>query len=294
VGRRSSRFWILAAAAAVAAVLAVHACVDGSTVLARLIEARDVASGLHVEFTKASDAANRAVMSESDEAAAAAVEESKRARQLVERNTERLQTILASLKFDQELRYLEEFKAGFDEYRRLDDEVLSLATENSNIKAQRLSFGPSREAVDALRASLDAVVRQAPGNWRVEALAARAENAVLDIQALQAPHIAEPDDAPMARMEARMARDERAASETLEQLKAAVGPAAAPHVAAAAAAVVRFSGVNKEILRLSRRNSDVRSLALSLGRKRTLAAQCEDQLGALEQALSKHRFTATR
>jgi hypothetical protein len=294
VGRRSSRFCILAAAAAVAAVLAVQACVDGSTVLARLIEARDVASGLHVEFTKASDASNRAVMSESDEAAAAAVEESKRARQLVERNSERLQTILASLKFDQELRYLEEFKARFDEYGRLDDEVLSLATENSNIKAQRLSFGPSRDALDAMRASLDAAVGEGAGGPRAEALAARAQNAVLDIQVLHAPHIAEADDGAMTRLEERMAKDESVARDALEQLEAAVGPSGAAQVAAARAALDRFTAVHKQIITLSRRNSNVRSLALSLGRKRTLAAQCEDQLTQLEQALSKHRFTATR
>ena len=52
--------------------------------------------------------------------------------------------------------------------------------------------------------------------------------------------------------------------------------------------------IHKEIITLSRRNSDVRSLALSLGRKRTVTAECEEQLQALEEALAKHEFTATR
>ena len=44
---------------------------------------------------------------------------------------------------------------------------------------------------------------------------------------------------------------------------------------------------------LSRRNSDVTSLALSPGRRRVVAADCEAQLQALEDAIGKHAFTAT-
>ena len=45
---------------------------------------------------------------------------------------------------------------------------------------------------------------------------------------------------------------------------------------------------------LSRRNSEVRSQALSLGRKRTVIAVCDDQLRALEEALAGHEIRATR
>jgi hypothetical protein len=51
--------------------------------------------------------------------------------------------------------------------------------------------------------------------------------------------------------------------------------------------------INDEIVALSRRNSNVRSLALSLGRKRVVVAECDDQLTALEQALAKRGFPAT-
>jgi hypothetical protein len=42
------------------------------------------------------------------------------------------------------------------------------------------------------------------------------------------------------------------------------------------------------------RNTNVRSLALSLGRKRSLSAACEDSLRELQDALSKRGFTGTR
>jgi hypothetical protein len=49
-----------------------------------------------------------------------------------------------------------------------------------------------------------------------------------------------------------------------------------------------------EIVDLSRRNSSVRALALSLGRRRVLSADAEAQLDALGKGLAQHEFTATR
>ena len=48
-------------------------------------------------------------------------------------------------------------------------------------------------------------------------------------------------------------------------------------------------GVNAEIVVLSRRNSNVRSLALSLGQKRMLTAGCEETLRALQDASGEPR-----
>ena len=56
-----------------------------------------------------------------------------------------------------------------------------------------------------------AVEQRAGGNvWHGRALAALAMNAVLRVQVLQAPHIAEGDLAAMTRMEQEMAASERA------------------------------------------------------------------------------------
>ena len=63
---------------------------------------------------------------------------------------------------------------------------------------------------------------------------------------------------------------------------------------AAAAAFDRFITVHAEIITLSRRNSNVRSLALTLGNKQKATIECETGLQAIEAALSQHEFTATR
>ena len=284
------------AALALLSATVVTGCRDIPAALTQLIDARQRASELHVEFTKAADASNRAVMADTDEASAAAADEARKARQLVEKNLQALKPLLDSLGYRDDLRYLEGFAGRFAEYRKLDDEILPLAVENSNLKAQRLSFGAGREAADAVRTTLDAVVRTSPtpGRTRAETLATRARIGVLEIQVLQAPHIAEPEDREMTRLEEQMSTAAGAARKALEELRATVPADASSQVAAAGAALDRFMEVNAEIVTLSRRNSNVRSLALSLGRKRTVTAECEDQLRALEQALAKHEFTATR
>ena len=52
--------------------------------------------------------------------------------------------------------------------------------------------------------------------------------------------------------------------------------------------------LNAQIIALSRRNTNVRSLALSLDQKRTLTTACSESLHALQDALAKRGFTGTR
>jgi hypothetical protein len=278
------------------AAVSVTACGNTQPVLTGLLEARRLSAELHVEFTKAAEAANRAVMADTDDASTGAANEARRARQVVERDVEALRPILQSLGYRDDVRYLDGFMARFDEYRRLDDEILPLAVENTNVKAQRLSFGPGREAADAFRTSIGAAVHTSAtkDTCCAVAVAAQADTAVLEIQVMHAPHIAESEDAAMTRMEEQMTASAAVARKALADLKAALPPAARPQLAAAGGALDRFMAIHTEIITLSRRNSDVRSLALSLGQKRMVTAECEDQLRALEEALAKHEFTATR
>jgi hypothetical protein len=267
-----------------------------TTTLEQLMEARRLAADLTLRFTKAADAANRAVMGNTDEVSVAFARDAEQATQAVQNDADALRPILLSLGYSNETALLEEFARRFAEYRTLDGSILELAVENTNLKAQRLSFGPAQEAADAFQAALGAVapVDAEEDTWRTRALVATAVAAVREIQALQAPHIAEPDEAPMTRLEKRMDTSQGTARSALETLATVVRPESRPQLAAATAALDRFAGLNAEIIALSRRNTNVRSLALSLGQKRTLTAACEESLGALQEALAKRGFTATR
>jgi hypothetical protein len=260
------------------------------------LETRRLVADLHVQFTRSADAANRAVMADTDDASIAAAGEARQATARVDRTTALLTPLLRSMGYSDELRHLEAFAARFVEYRRLEAEVLPLATENTNLKAQHLLFGPARAASDAIRQSLEAAGRTPRTGQGLEAQiwVQKAIVAALDIQVLLAPHIAAADDATMTSLEAEIDHRSEAARQALDRLSPLIAPQGTAHLDAARASSTRLAAVVREIVALSRRNSNVRSLALSLGRKRVVTVQCEEHLRALEAALQQHEFRATR
>jgi hypothetical protein len=272
------------------------ACGDVNAALERLSEARQLSSDLQVQFTKAADAANRAVMADTEERSLTFVRESKQATLAVQTDIETLKPMLEELGYSAEIQLLEEFTSRFAESSELDRRILDLAGQNTNLKAMRLSFGPAQESADAFRDSLEALAPADPARdkWRVEAIAATAVAAVREIQVIQAPHIADPDDAAMTRMEKQMAASEAAARTALETLTSLVAPASRSRLSAATAALDKFMSLNAQIVALSRRNTNVRSLALSLDQKRKLTTSCEDSLRALHDALAKRGYPAGR
>ena len=174
--------------------------------LEQLSEARQRSSDLLMQFTKAADATNQAVMADTDDTSVAFAHDAEQAKQALQANVDTLQPMLQGLNYSDETRLLQQFVTRFAEYRELDKRILELAVENTNLKAQRLSFGPAQEGADSFRDALAAVApANAADSWRVKAIVANAVAAVREIHALQAPHIADAEDAAMTRIEARMA-----------------------------------------------------------------------------------------
>jgi hypothetical protein len=280
-----------------AVVVAMLAAIDcgGNTSLERVTEARRLSAEILIEFTKTADAANRAVMATTDKESADFAREAEQAAQDVRRAADQLAMILVTLRYADEGRLLGEFNTRYSEYQALERTILELAVENSNLKAQHLSFGPVLKEADAFRESLEPLSRSAPKaeEWHVKALVADALSAVREIQVMQAPHIAEADDQAMTRIEKQMASSEGEARSALEML-ARLQPGSKTQIAAAALALTRFMDLNAQLIVLSRRNSNVRSLALSLGKKRMLTAGCEESLRALQDALARRGLSGTR
>jgi hypothetical protein len=288
--RQSIGWYVLAAG------LAVSATACRSPALTQQVEARRLAADLRVQFTKSNEAGNRAVMSGTDDEASAAAGEARTSTEAVAHSVEQLRPLLMSLGYDEEHRLLDAFAMRFDEYTKLDAEILPLSLENTNLKAQRLSFGSARESAEMFRTAVTAAAATADSSsrWHAEAVAQRAIAALLDILALQGPHISEAQEATMARLEDQIAAADATAGDALVELRQLTGNKATEKLGSANDALFQFRATTKEVILLSRRNSDVRSLALSLGRKRTVAAAADDDLRALEQALARHAVTATR
>ncbi len=234
------------------------------------------------------EAEKSAVMAETDEASAAFAAESRRASATVESERGELARLIDIGARPDEVRHLREFSACWTEYREVDDEILRLAVENTNLKAQRLSFGPVPAALDRMQAALDPLVADIGTSVDAAAIAKHAYRvmpAALRIHALEGRHIAEPADAEMDKIEAEMKVLDGRVNDALSALSAVSGDAGRRAVETARAAYADFQQVHTEVLALSRRNSNVRSLAISLGQKRKIMAQCEDHLNALREAV---------
>jgi hypothetical protein len=268
---------------------------DVNATLEKVSRARELAADLTVQFTMASDAANRSVMADTDDASVEFAKESRTSAAAVQQNVTRLRETLQTLGYKPEEGLLTEFANNFAEYRKLDDSILSLAVENTNLKAQRLAFGPAQDAANQFRDALRGIrPANASDAQRVEALAATALLTVREIQVLQAPHIADADEAVMTKMEQQMSTSQAAARKALEGLRPLAASASRPKVDAAAAALNRFLELNAQLVALSRRNSNVRSLMLSLDEKRKLTITCQENLRALQTALGKRGYSGIR
>jgi hypothetical protein len=277
-------------------------CSGEQAVLTQQFEADHLGGQLHVEFARGNEATNRAVLADTDEASSAAAQEAKAAMTAAADSFARLAPLLSSLGYASEKQMATDFGTRFAELQTLDAEILPLAVENTNLKAQRLSFGAAQDAVDAATTALRSAYGP-PESGESDVLVERVIGALREIQVLEARHLAESDEATMTKLEGQMHEEEGVALRGLTRLRQTSGAAHAPAGRAdksaapleqAEQAVERLLGVNQQIVDLSRRNTNVRSLALTLGRRRVVAAECEDLLRALQTALSKRQFSATR
>ena len=266
------------------------------SVLQRLSEAQRISGRLEIEFTRASDAINLAVMAHDDKTSVKYAQEADRRMQGVQHDVEALRPLLTGLMFSREAEFLERFNQQLADCRTLDQDLLKLAVANDNLKAQRLSFGPAQKAADDFSLALEQIWRSASGNSSspAAALTFKALAALRQIQVLEAPHIAEAKDEIMANLESQMAAAETETRNALQSLAALLPGTEDNKIHAAELALTQFLDYHRQIIALSRSNSNVRSLALALGQRRRLTAQCEDTLEALTQALHKRGFQATR
>lgn len=270
-------------------------CGDVNQALERLSQARHRAADLDVQFAKAADASNRAVMADTDESSSAFAREAEQAKQAIAADVSALAPLLSALGYDEESRDLDAFRQRFDAYRKLDATILELAVENTNLKAQRLSFGPALQEADAFRDAVEALRPARPADaWHLKALGASAVAGVREVQALQAPHIADRDDAVMDRIEKRMRASDAAVRASLGAASALVDAGSRAQLTQAAAALDRFAAVHAEAMALSRRNTNVRSLMLALDQKRALTTPCEESLSALRDRLARRGYQSSR
>ena len=247
---------------------------------------------LRAAIASAAEAEKSAVLANSDEDSMLFAKQAKAATALAEERRRALVSLLAASGTTREQELSAELTKAFAEFRRVDDELLELAVRNSNVKASALAYGPAADAIAQLDGALAEIIDSA-ANQNVAVTAARAEAAALRMQALLPKHIAEESEPKMDALEARMSSEWQAVRVGMAAL-ASLLPSGNSSLATAQASYAVMTGLKAQIILLSRENTNVRSLSLSLNQKRKVTLVCEDALVGLERAIAEQQAATKR
>jgi Four helix bundle sensory module for signal transduction len=275
---------------ALGVVIALYSRGDSETAARLALKAKraELVDRMRLGIAAASEAEKSAVLAATEDESRRYVDQARSETAKVEQAGSDLRNLLEQGGTADERKSFEQFSSAFSEFRRIDGELLDLATKNTNVKAYGMAFGPAAVAIGAMDASLSQLLSKATASGheiQVTRLALGAEANALRIQALLAPHIAEEDDAKMDALEARMNEQDREVRKDLDALAALPNLGGDSDVQAAVSSYARFTDLRKQILALSRENTNVRSLAISLKQKRNAMLLCQDALATLNQAV---------
>ena len=268
------------------------------TLFQKTVKKTQLVNTMRINLLASAEAEKSSVMADTDEASRVFAEQSVRASEAVEEARREIERLLEGENAGREMELFHQFSSCWKKLEEIDQEILPLSVQNTNLKALRLSFVPAAEAIKGMEAALVQLMdssASSPGALGITRLASGALTDALNIYALQAPHIAETTDTRMDEMEAIMKNLDTQVTDALGSLQPLVDEQAKPFLDKAWTSYKDFRRINAEIVDLSRRNSNIRSFAISLGRKRKVMAQCQDLLAALQEAFQKNTaFEATR
>ena len=244
---------------------------------------------MHAALSLSSEAEKIAVMATTDQESRTFAEQAQSAFIVVEQRRDELGKLLETGGTGEERELLSQFSQALTQVQQIDRGLLDLAGKNTNLKAYALVFGPVADALAGMDGALSRILRDsinstAPESRQVMLLASGAESGPWRIQALLPPHIFEESDHKMDELEVRMSNEDQKVRSELKELAALLG-SGSPDLETAMSSYARFTELKKQILDLSRQNTNVRSLVISLNQKRKAIQMCRGTLDTLEQAI---------
>lgn len=265
------------------------------TVYENILTKKGILSEIHINMLKSVEMEKSAVMALTDLESRAYANQSQAASATVDKNLKALRAMVDAMPAEKKL--LDEFATCWTEMGKIDQVILPLAVENTNLKAATLSREQGGQSMQRFEEALErvrATSTESPSESRITALNARAMVAALKIYNLHGPHIIEANNGTMDQFEARMKAEEMVVMQSLAGLEEIFGYDPPEAIIQAKTAFAEFLAVTNQVVQLSRLNSNINSLELSLGRKRTVAAQCDDALAALQESVQQKTFKATK
>lgn len=221
-----------------------------------------------------------AVLAVTDEESTAFAAESRKRTEELARLRDELSGLITADGRAGEVEKLAAFDAAWTQLRDVDERLLALAVANSNIKATWLAAGDTTIALDRFLKAMKAMAAETTDAVALRELAA-AQVAILQIQVTLTPHIASKDDGEMTRLEARMRSFGEAVEQALASARTHAPAAAQLAVTDATAAWADHQRLTAEVIRLSRLNTNVLSVDVSVHEKRRVTDECRTALDAL-------------
>jgi hypothetical protein len=262
-----------------------------------ILQKSEILSQMRINLLKSVEMEKNAVMAVTDEESQKFADQSRAASAAVEQDLHLLRSLLNEVPLPDEQKLVMEFDNGWAEFLKLDQVILELAVQNTNLKAASLSRDKGGEAIRKFELALDGILRPylgTPNEDRIARLLCHSLTAALKIYNLHSSHIAETSDQNMDQIEMLMKKEESEAAKPLTEVAGIVDKGSRDALLPAKTAFAEFMEVTVTVIKLSRQNSNIKSLELSLGRKRKVAAQCDEILAAFQETVQSRTFKATR
>ena len=270
---------------------------EGSSPFEATFIKNDLLATMRIHLLEAIEAEKNAVLAITDEASAAFAAQARGAADSVEQGRKQIESIIHQEKLPQETEMINEFNSCWSHYRKLDDTILSLAIQNTNLKAQKISATQCAQELEYFEASLNRLIHRNTKDSQCNTairLSYEALTASLNIFALHKPHIEEADDQEMDKIEQRIKSYDESARKALGALRGIIGLSDNDDLKQAETAYERFMNLTGEVLKLSRMNTNIKSAELSLGKIRLISSQCQEILATLQETVQAQEFNATR
>jgi len=245
-------------------------------------------TAMRIHLHEAVDAEKNAVLAITDKASEDFAAQARQAADSVESSRKALESIIHREKLLQEPGMMNEFNSCWSQFRKLDETILDLAIQNTNLKAQKLSSTQCAQELNAFEENLNRIIHRNTHGRQCNVavmLSYEALSAGQKIFSLHKPHIEEADDREMDKIEQRIKSFDESARKALRSLRSITGPSDNEDFKNAETSYEQFMNLTGEILKLSRRNTNIKSAELSLGKIRLISSQCQEILANLEKTV---------
>ncbi len=257
----------------------------------------ELLAAIRIHLLEAIEAEKNAVLAITDEESKEFAARARQASGDVEKSRKEIESIIYQDKDPREMDLINEFSACWLRFNDLEGRILELATQNTNLKAQKISATQCAQEMELFEASLNRLIQRNTNHGHCNEVVVQSYQALtasLKIFVLHKPHIEEADDQEMDKIERSIQSYERSARKALETLHRLPGLSGKEDLKNAESAYERFMSLTGEVLKLSRMNTNIKSAELSFGKKTLISSKCQEILATLQETVQAQRFKAVK